>query len=48
VSPQKTVNPDGIKPQDLLPGDICNKGVTGPTCNFGERCANRILSVAAR
>jgi phospholipase C len=34
VSPQKTVNPDGIKPKDLLPGDICNKGVTGPTCNF--------------
>jgi hypothetical protein len=28
------VNPDGIKPKDLLPGDICNKGVTGPTCNF--------------
>jgi phospholipase C len=34
VSPQKTVSPDGIKPKDLLPGDICNKGQTGPTCNF--------------
>jgi phospholipase C len=34
VSPQKTVNPDGIKPKDLLPDDTCNKGVTGPTGNF--------------
>jgi phospholipase C len=34
VSPQKTVSPDGIKPKDLLPGDICNKGQTGPTCDF--------------
>lgn len=34
VSPQKTVSPDGIKPKDLLPNDICTKGVVGPTCNF--------------
>jgi phospholipase C len=34
VSPHPAVSPDGIKPKDLLPGDICNKGVTGPTCDF--------------
>jgi phospholipase C len=34
VSPRKALSPDGIKPKDLLPGDICNKGQTGPTCNF--------------
>jgi phospholipase C len=34
VSPQPAVSPDGIKPVDLLPGDICNKGTTGPTCDF--------------
>ena len=34
VSPQKEPSPDGIKPKDLLPGDICNKGQTGPTCDF--------------
>ncbi|MGH9497922.1 MAG: alkaline phosphatase family protein [Terriglobales bacterium] len=33
VSPQPTVNPDGIKPVDLLPGDICTQ-TTGPTCDF--------------
>jgi phospholipase C len=33
ISPQKTVSPDGIKPQDLLPGDVCTHG-TGPTCDF--------------
>ncbi len=33
VSPASTVNPDGIKPQDLLPGDICTQ-TTGPTCDF--------------
>jgi len=25
VFPQKTVSPDGIKPVDLLPGDICTQ-----------------------
>jgi phospholipase C len=34
VSPHAAVSPDGIKPKDLLPGDICNKGQTGPTCDF--------------
>ena len=34
VSPVSTVSPDGIKPNDLEPGDICNKGTTGPTCDF--------------
>jgi len=34
VSPQPAVSPDGIKPKDLLTGDICNKGTTGPTCDF--------------
>ena len=33
VSPQSTVSPDGIKPVDLLPGDICTQ-TSGPTCDF--------------
>jgi phospholipase C len=33
VSPQLAVSPDGIKPVDLLPGDICTE-TTGPTCDF--------------
>jgi phospholipase C len=33
VPPQPAVSPDGIKPVDLLPGDICTKS-TGPTCDF--------------
>ena len=33
VPPQATVSPDGIKPIDLLPGDICTN-TTGPTCDF--------------
>jgi phospholipase C len=33
VPPQPAVSPDGIKPIDLAPGDICTKG-TGPTCDF--------------
>jgi phospholipase C len=33
VSPQPAVSPDGIKPLDLLPGDICTQ-VLGPTCDF--------------
>jgi phospholipase C len=27
------VSPDGIKPVDMLPGDICTT-TTGPTCDF--------------
>jgi phospholipase C len=33
VPPQPAVNPDGLPPSDLLPGDICTTK-TGPTCNF--------------
>jgi phospholipase C len=33
VPAHKTVSPDGIKPVDLLPGDICT-GATGPNCDF--------------
>jgi phospholipase C len=33
VPPQPTVSPDGIKPVDLLPGDICTTS-SGPTCDF--------------
>lgn len=33
VSPQPAVSPDGIKPSDLLAGDICTKS-TGPNCDF--------------
>jgi phospholipase C len=33
VSPQKMPSPDGIKPLDLLAGDICTT-TTGPTCDF--------------
>jgi phospholipase C len=33
VAPQPTVSPDGIKPSDLQPEDVCSKG-TGPTCDF--------------
>jgi len=33
VPPQPAVSPDGVKPMDLLPGDVCTNG-TGPTCDF--------------
>jgi phospholipase C len=33
VSPQAAVNPDGIAPKDLNPGDICTSG-TGVDCDF--------------
>jgi phospholipase C len=33
VSPQPMPSPDGIKPLDLLVGDICTT-TTGPTCDF--------------
>jgi phospholipase C len=33
VAPQPAVSPDGIKPQDLMPNDICTS-TTGPTCDF--------------
>jgi phospholipase C len=35
VSPQPMPSPDGIAPQDLRPGDVCNGAYgTGPTCDF--------------
>ncbi len=34
VPPQPAMSPDGIKPSDLQPGDICDQGTTGPTCDF--------------
>lgn len=33
VAPQPAVSPDGIKPSDLRPGDICTQS-SGPTCDF--------------
>jgi phospholipase C len=33
VAPKPTVSPDGIKPKDLMPGDICT-AATGPDCDF--------------
>jgi len=33
VAPQPAVSPDGMKPSDLLAGDICTQ-VTGPNCDF--------------
>lgn len=34
VPPAKTVNPDGISPVDLMPGDICSTGPKTGSCNF--------------
>lgn len=34
VLPQPTVNPDGISPVDLNPGDICYGDTTDAVCNF--------------
>lgn len=35
VPPQPAVSPDGIKPKDLLPNDICTSVTgTGPLCDF--------------
>ena len=33
VAPQPAVSPDGIKPNDLLAGDICTQSL-GPNCDF--------------
>jgi len=33
VPPQPMVSPDGVKPSDLQPGDICTVN-SGPTCDF--------------
>lgn len=50
VRPHKTVSPDGIKPVDLLPGDVCT-GATGPNCDFvytGYRVPITVISPYAR
>jgi phospholipase C len=33
VSPRPAISPDGIKPADLVPLDVCTQ-TTGPTCDF--------------
>jgi phospholipase C len=33
VAPRTSVSPDGIKPKDLLSGDVCTT-TTGPNCDF--------------
>jgi phospholipase C len=33
VAPQPAVSPDGIKPVDLGPNDVCTR-ISGPTCDF--------------
>jgi phospholipase C len=51
VPPQPTVSPDGIPPIDLQPGDVCNNGYTGPTCNFiytGYRIPLTVISPYAK
>ena len=51
VAPQPTVSPDGIPPIDLQPDDVCNNGVTGPTCNFtytGYRVPLTVISPFAK
>lgn len=35
VAPQQAVSPDGIKPSDLQPGDVCTNG-GGANCNFTQ------------
>jgi len=37
VPPMAEVNPDGIKPQDLRPNDVCTKGEADPSnCDFNR------------
>ena len=46
VSPQPAVSPDGIKPVDLKPGDVCVQE-TGPLCDFtytGYRVPMMVIS----
>ncbi|HVN92116.1 MAG TPA: alkaline phosphatase family protein [Terracidiphilus sp.] len=50
VAPQPAVSPDGIKPVDLLPGDICTTS-SGPTCDFvytGYRVPLLVISPFAK
>lgn len=51
VPPQPAVNPDGIPPQDLQPGDICTTTGGGRTCDFtstGYRVPMFVVSPYAR
>jgi len=50
VAAQPAVSPDGIKPRDLLSGDICTR-TTGPNCDFtytGYRLPLIVVSPYAR
>jgi len=50
VAPIPATSPDGIRPKDLLPGDICTQ-TTGPTCDFsytGYRVPLIVVSPFAR
>lgn len=50
VAAQPAVSPDGIKPKDLQPGDVCTT-VTGPNCDFvysGYRLPLIVISPYAR
>jgi phospholipase C len=50
VAAQPAVSPDGIKPRDLLSGDICSR-TTGPNCDFtytGYRLPLIVVSPYAR
>ncbi|HUC30853.1 MAG TPA: alkaline phosphatase family protein [Candidatus Acidoferrum sp.] len=50
VAAQPAVSPDGIKPKDLQPGDICTT-LTGPNCDFvytGYRLPLIVISPYAR
>ncbi|MGB6934552.1 MAG: alkaline phosphatase family protein, partial [Acidobacteriaceae bacterium] len=50
VSPQPAVSPDGIKPVDLLPSDVCAT-ITGPLCDFtwtGYRIPLTVISPYAK
>jgi phospholipase C len=51
VPPQPAVSPDGIKPKDLFPNDICAPPETGATCDFnhtGYRLPLIVISPYAR
>jgi phospholipase C len=50
AAPRSAISPDRIKPNDLLPGDICTQ-TTGPTCDFvytGYRVPLIVISPFAR
>ncbi|HEY6337857.1 MAG TPA: alkaline phosphatase family protein [Candidatus Sulfotelmatobacter sp.] len=50
VAPQPAISPDGIKPRDLMTGDVCTT-TTGPDCDFtytGYRLPLIVVSPYAR